>query len=320
MAKKSDKKQKDPNEIRISAKALGDLNMPDFDPQVFWVKSRVKFRTPFGIFPGIFSTLDKYQKDITVLNRAYFGQWTPWVCADVERQEPCPHWSKFCYTDEETGIVVSGAIDDCFVKTDGTLMISDNKLSKITDTQDHLLPMYEAQLNGYAEIAERTGMGKVSQLQLVYHEPVTNLADADEFKKIFLENQYLLKFDPKVVEIKRDVELVPRLLKRAKEIIDMPTPPEPPDGKISKDLELVLQMAKALNDGMHSRKVDLPIEASPTRKSLRVLYNGKFVGGVSVPIDLDEAKIREAIIEDPLIQLYNSDAIAKPEGFTWESK
>lgn len=308
--------KKKTDELRIAAKSLGELNMPDFCPQLFWVKSKTKFKTPFSIFPGIFSTLDKYQKDITSFSHVYRGQWPTWICGEVEEQVACPHWSKFCYTDEETGIVVSGAMDECFLMADGTLLISDNKLAKFTENQDKLRPMYDAQLNAYAEIAERTGMGKVSKIQLVYHEPMTNL-DKDQFDRMFAQDGYLLRFAPKYLEVKRDPELVPKLLKRAKEILSMDTPPEPLDGKISKDLELVLAMAKAYQDGM-ANKSQPQVEPVQTRKLLRVMYEGTFIGGVTVLEGLDAEGIRKAICEDPIIQMYHQDAIDKPEGITWE--
>ena len=247
MAKKKE------GEIRIGAKALAELAMPDFDPQAFWVKSKVGFKTPFGIFPGIFSTLDKYQKTITSYAFARKGHWPPWVCGDIESSVPCPHWSKFCFTDEETGITVSGAMDDCYKLSDGTLLISDNKLAMHTDTQDKLLPLYEAQLNIYAEICRLTGIGNASKLLLVYHEPVVSFEGEWGFDFLYRGNDYLLRFDPKVVEITLKPNLTAELLVKAKELMTMEFPPEPRDGRIGKDVELVLSMARAYNDAMLQR-------------------------------------------------------------------
>ena len=316
-------KKKNTDELRIAAKTLGELNMPDFCPQLFWVKSKTKFKTPFSIFPGIFSTLDKYQKDITSFSHVYRGQWPSWICGDIKDIVPCPHWSKFCYTDEETGITVSGAMDECFLMVDETLLISDNKLAKFTENQDKLRPMYDAQLNAYAEIAERTGLGKVSKIQLIYHEPMTNL-DKDQFDRMFAGDGYLLRFAPKYLEVKRDPELIPRLLRRAKEILSSPTPPEPLDGKISKDLELVLAMAKAYNEAQIAKNLQGDsglvgtAEPVPARTLLRVMYEGTFIAGVTVEDGLDTEGIRKAICEDPIIQMYNQNAVDNPNGITWE--
>lgn len=299
------KKKKDPNEIRISAKNLGELNMPDFDPQGFWLKNKVQNRIPFSIFPGIFSTLDKYQKDMTSFLNVYQGKWPTWVCGDIAEQVECPHWSKFCYVDEETGITVSGAMDECFRMTDDTLLISDNKLAKFTENQDKLLPMYATQLNAYAVIAEKTGLGKASALQLVYHEPITALSKED-FERAFVGDSYLLKFTPKVVEIPLDPELIPRLLRKAKEILSSQRMPEPAEGRISKDMELFIKMVDAYKAGTSSLECEpcptaIPIE-SPKFKRIMVQLDGKDLGSIEVPIDADHLSIMGAIDEDPLLQ------------------
>jgi hypothetical protein len=52
-----------PDSLRISAKNLGALALPDFCPRCFWLKSRTKV-LPFQIFPGIFSSIDSYTKRV----------------------------------------------------------------------------------------------------------------------------------------------------------------------------------------------------------------------------------------------------------------
>jgi hypothetical protein len=51
-------------QIRISAKALGEVAMPDFCPRCFWIKLRLNNKLPFQIFPGIFSSIDAYTKRV----------------------------------------------------------------------------------------------------------------------------------------------------------------------------------------------------------------------------------------------------------------
>ena len=50
--------------IRISAKNLGELALPSFCPRCFWLKLRLNNKLPFQIFPGIFSSIDAYTKNI----------------------------------------------------------------------------------------------------------------------------------------------------------------------------------------------------------------------------------------------------------------
>ena len=60
---------------------------------------------------------------------------------------------------------------DIFIMADGRYFIIDYKTAKYTDNQDKLLGMYRVQLNGYAYIFEKLGMGKIGGLGLVYYEP-----------------------------------------------------------------------------------------------------------------------------------------------------
>ena len=49
--------------LRISAKTLGELALPDFCQRYFWLKLHAK-QLPFQIFPGIFSLIDAYTKRV----------------------------------------------------------------------------------------------------------------------------------------------------------------------------------------------------------------------------------------------------------------
>lgn len=121
------------SEIKISAKNLGALAIPDACPRCFWIKNNIK-SLPYQIFPGIFSSIDAYTK---------------------------------------TGITVSGMVDDLFECDDQSRIIVDYKTAKYTKNQDKLLPMYDAQLNFYAWIDEGFGNTVRPELPLIYCEPLT---------------------------------------------------------------------------------------------------------------------------------------------------
>ena len=55
----------------------------------------------------------------------------------------------------------------------GSHIIVGYKTAKHTGNQDALYPQYEAQLNAYARIGEERGFAPVSDLALIYMEPVT---------------------------------------------------------------------------------------------------------------------------------------------------
>ncbi len=144
-------------QIRISAKKLGELAMPNFCPRCFWIKLRLKNKLPFQIFPGIFSSIDSYTKRIV---HSWFDShrsqpvWLNSLGNLVGYRETL-HFSKFRILDEENNILLTGNPDDVLIKTDSSHIIVDYKTAKYTAAQDKLHPLYEAQLNSYAMIGSK---------------------------------------------------------------------------------------------------------------------------------------------------------------------
>jgi hypothetical protein len=211
-------------ETRISAKDIGALAMPDFCPKCFWIKRKAK-QLPFQIFPGIFSSIDSWTKNVM---HAYFDDhghapaFIPELTHAV-RYLPVPHWSKFCRTDPATGIIVSGVVDDIYETANGKHIIPDYKTAKYTEGQDKLIPLYQAQLNGYAWVGENVGLN-VTGLLMAYFEPVTS-----GLLLAATEHGAAMAFTVKSVPVEIIPGMIPNLLTRAKEILDMPVPPSGAD-------------------------------------------------------------------------------------------
>ena len=108
--------------------------------------------------------------------------------------------------------------------TDGSLVILDYKTAKFTAGQDELLPIYETQLNAYAWLAEKLGMGKISTLGLIYFEPLTDIATEciDDFAD---DAGFLMKFSAKVLPLDLRLDRIPPLLHQVRTVFDLPTPP-----------------------------------------------------------------------------------------------
>lgn len=205
--------------LQISAKVLGAMAMPDFCPRCFWIKLHAK-KLPWQIFPGIFSTIDSYTKKIV----------HAWIDRNADSDmlekykvtgyEKAPHWSKF-RMETKYGITLSGAVDDIWT-VPGGIVIPDYKTAKFTENADKLLPMYKTQLNGYAKIAEATGLGKVIAIPLVYMEPQTG----DGFASVnSLDNQaWNMTFIPKILDLELDTGSIDPLLERAMVLYDNPIP------------------------------------------------------------------------------------------------
>lgn len=212
--------------VRISAKTLGALAMPNYCPRCFWIERRMKGKLPFRIFPGIFSSLDSYGKRTVAGWFDRHGSAPPWLAGlgEIARLIPPPHHNTFYVTDAGTSIQLTGDPDGVFAMADGSRAIVDYKTAKFTGHQDELFPMYEAQLNAYAAIGERRGLKPVSKLALVYTEPVTDEAStASDLNTT--EEGFLLGFRARILPVEIKPALVHDLLRLARDILDSPTPP-----------------------------------------------------------------------------------------------
>ncbi len=210
---------------QLSAKTLGGLAMPDFCARCFWIQRRVK-QLPYQIFPGIFNSIDAYGKKIVHGWFDRHGSPPPWLAelGDIRAYEAPPHYSQFQTLDNETTILLTGSPDGVLIRNDGSRFIVDYKTAKFTQFQDALFPMYEAQLNAYAHIGERFWGQPVSALALIYTEPVTEDAAAYDDSNVSAEG-FHLPFSAKILFVERKPDLVPELLRRARKILDLGTPP-----------------------------------------------------------------------------------------------
>lgn len=218
-------------QIRISAKTLGEIALPNFCPRCFWIKLRLHNKLPFQIFPGIFSSIDSYTKGIV---HGWFdkrGSSPPWLqsLGDLVGYQEPPHYSKFNILNQENNILLTGSPDGVLIKSDKSHVIVDYKTAKYTGTQDKLFPMYEVQLNAYAMIGEQCGLKPISDLALVYMEPVTNeLATADEANH--REDGFAMGFAANIHKVMLNLSIIPPLLARTREIYELDSAPSGHEG------------------------------------------------------------------------------------------
>jgi hypothetical protein len=207
--------------IRISAKALGSLALPDTCPRCFWLQMKVEGGLPYQIFPGIFNTIDSYGKRLVESWFARHGNPPPWLSSlgKITRSIKPPHHTKFNVVDGETSLLLSGTPDAVFLMKDGSHAIIDYKTAKFTATQDELFPMYEAQLNAYAYIGERCGFHPVSKLALVYTEPISTDASTQDDSNMTRQG-FLMGFSAQILNVETKPTLVAKLLKQARRILD----------------------------------------------------------------------------------------------------
>ena len=214
----------------ISATELGYYASSRFCPHCAWVRMHVK-NLPFQSFPGIFSTIDRYNKLIV---RNYFqreNSLPSWLnqLGEARAYVDPPHWSRFKILDEVSGLTLRGEADGIFQMADGSYTIIDYKTSKYSGAQQAMLKSYETQLNAYAFIGERLGepleISPVGRLALVYMEPQTEEETALN-PKLADEQGFTMGFVAKVVEVDLKPEkLIPPLLRKVSAMAEMDQPP-----------------------------------------------------------------------------------------------
>lgn len=234
------------NELRISAKHLGALALPDFCERCFWLQVKCGWKMPFTFFPGIFSTLDSHVKQVAAAHFAARRHLPPWLPYDLGTPIPVPHWSKFAWRDPVTDILLVGAPDEMVRCRHCDIAIFDYKTARWTDATDALLPLYHVQLNGYGLIAERLGLGRVTSLWLIYCEPQP--VDVKDPLALCHDYGFSMHFNTKIVPLHLQPDIIPPLLMRARQIANLTQTPEGRHGcKDCGRLERLLTLTKGVN-------------------------------------------------------------------------
>ena len=218
--------------LTISATELGSHAGFRFCPCCAWIRMHVR-PLPWQGFPGIFSSIDRYTKQVVVGHLQREGLLPPWIAPAfytdggevVEHLDP-PHWSRFKATDETTGVTVRGEADAVFRLADGSCAIVDYKTSRYNPDNRSQHRAYRAQLNAYAWVAQRLDFPPVSRLALAYMEPATDSAAVDSGGSVD-DAGFVLGFRPRLVEVELNPQrLIPPLLRQAARIHALTEPPQ----------------------------------------------------------------------------------------------
>ncbi len=236
------------DQIRISAKNLGELALPNFCPRCFWLKLKLNNKLPFQIFPGIFSSIDAYTKNIihSWFDRNHMAP--PWLSGlgELVGYINPPHYSKFYIVNDENDILFTGVPDGIFIRPDGSHVIVDYKTAKYTGSQGSLLPMYDVQLNGYALIGNERGFAPISDLALVYMEPITDKEIAIHDGN-YRDNGFALGFSPKIHKVELNPSKIFPLLAQVREIYEKSNAPDcNPSCTDCKSVEAIVRLATGM--------------------------------------------------------------------------
>jgi hypothetical protein len=195
-------------------------------------------KLPFQTFPGIFSSIDSYTKNIVHGWFDMHGCCPSWLSelGDIKGYINPPHFSKFQIVDRENNVLLTGGPDAVFVKTDNSYVIGDYKTAKFTNNQDALLPMYEVQLNSYALIGKQCGLHPVTDLALIYMEPKTDMETACQDSSNH-DKGFSMHFHAGIHKVALDLKMVVPLLAGVREIYELTAAPSGNTG--CKDCELL---------------------------------------------------------------------------------
>lgn len=183
---------------------------------------------PWQGFPGIFSSIDRFTKQVIVNHLERDGSLPAWMSGIGEATEHLdpPHWSRFLALDEATGVTLRGEADAIFRLADGTCAIVDYKTSRYNPDNRSQHRVYRGQLNAYAWIASRLDFPPVSRLALAYMEPATD-DEAIRSPQAIDPTGFSLAFRPRIVDVELDPDrLIPPLLRQAAHIHSLEAPPK----------------------------------------------------------------------------------------------
>lgn len=105
---KGDEEMTDP--MRISAKNLAKLAMPNVCQRCFWTLLRVRFNPPFSVFPSIFRDFDELTKRITYEHFDRTGNAPQWF-GEFSDAEAYRIVGRLTYVDENSGATLTGEPD-----------------------------------------------------------------------------------------------------------------------------------------------------------------------------------------------------------------
>jgi hypothetical protein len=213
-------------QIKISATQLGELTQRWNCRRCFWLRAKLKGRLPYQSFPAVFSTIDSFTKDFFRQVQKVRTQ-EGWVeeFSSSAQWIPVPSPRSFQAEDPETGIILSGIPDALYRLEGGGLMIVDFKTSKVSEGELKRWEQYVTQLNAYAWIAQRVGLGQVEKLEVIYAEPHGTLGTrpvGDALTPIGFQMPFEVTSKP--VEI--DPGRVESALQKAREILSLEAPPK----------------------------------------------------------------------------------------------
>jgi len=236
-------------ELRISARNLGTFNLPSFCPACLKYLLHLRFRPPYNISAGLFGDAESCQKAILGYYLDKDGclpkEFEPF-CDCVARTECSKHHSKFRAT-HKSGVLLTGQPDEVLTLEDGSQCIIDHKSTRKDPNEDPFHPQYVVQVVGYAYIAEKLGLGKVTKGGDIYWSAQVEAVEANPSGH-YKRSSLWIPFKPTPVPIDIDYTILDPLIKEMKKVWNAK---QVPDGRKGCDdckrRDLLLEIDRGFN-------------------------------------------------------------------------
>jgi hypothetical protein len=223
-------------EVRINSRDLGQVLLGNFCERCFWFTKKFPLSQnhPFASpMPGIVSQADTYIKRVVNTHLQRTGSLPSWLIDALKNSFPGLDFRSVRFVNIvrwqfsllEARCVLTGEADAIWEFPDGRWFIADYKMASITQTQERLLPLYQAQLNAYAYLAQQKFHKTVVGLALIYSEPEHNIPNASQLLQR-TGGQMMLGFKCIVVPVPLKPTIwVRHLCWRVFQILSSPSPP-----------------------------------------------------------------------------------------------
>jgi hypothetical protein len=199
------------------------MRRSDFCKTSFLFGIGMGFRYPFDFpMPGLMFNMDSFEKRIVDAHFDAKGFLPRWL-KTLGCTGPVEFPRKLTEDIDDLGLTLVGMPDAVFSKKNGDLVVVDYKTARYKGDDDPFMPVYEAQLWGYARLLESNGIGDVSGAALVYFE--NGLANYKDSSLDLLSNDGInVPFTVKLHAVDIDLKALDGLLKKFRMYMDSTGP------------------------------------------------------------------------------------------------
>jgi hypothetical protein len=180
----------------------------------------LRHKTPYSIFPSIFSTFDGLQKELVEGTLQKTGSFPKWLGEMAGAAGLAEYPARMEFLHSPTNVILVGIPDHVFRWADGFVSPIDYKTARYSKGQDSLKPLYEAQLDAYSFLLDSTSSLKSERGALVYFEPT----GADTMA--LTDTGYVQPWQVHVALIEVSGETTEELLDQAREIYEQKIAPD----------------------------------------------------------------------------------------------